>query len=117
MNRLLVLTRPELLNGFRLAGVEAWAAEDVQSAMRQLAAWLETGEDCLLAVDESFLLKMDPAFTRRLESDEHALLIAIPSGEGLAEAVYQRNRIAELTRRAIGFHSIFKTEASEEEER
>lgn len=115
MNRLLVLTRPELLNGFRLAGVEAWAAEDVQGAVQILSGWLASGDDCLLAVDEAFLQKMEPAFTRRLENDEHALLIAIPTGDRLAEAVYQRNRIAELTRRAIGFHSIFKSEPSEEE--
>jgi vacuolar-type H+-ATPase subunit F/Vma7 len=117
LNRLQVITRPELLDGFRLAGVEAWAAEDVRCAMQRIQTCLESGEDCLLAVDEAFLQKMDPAFTHRLENDEHVLLIAIPSGDVLTEAVYQRNRIAELTRRAIGFHSIFKTERTEDNQK
>lgn len=114
MNRLMVITRPELVDGFSLAGVEAWAAEDVHSAAQRIQDCLDLGEDCLLAVDEAFLQKMEPSILRQLENDNHVLCIAIPGSEGLAEAVYQRNRIAELTRRAIGFHSIFKTEPVEE---
>lgn len=114
MNRLMVITRPELVDGFSLAGVEAWAAEDVRSAVGQIQACLDSGEDSLLAVDEAFLRQMDADFLRRIEMDSHVFMIAIPGGEGLEEAVYQRNRIAEIARRAVGFHSIFKTEPVED---
>lgn len=114
MSRLLVITRPELLTGFALAGVEAFAAPDVETAVELIEGWLSSGEDALLAIDDSLLAGMDARTLHRLEAAEHLPFLAIPNGVGAAQAVFRRKRISELTRRAIGFHSVFKTEKSEE---
>ena len=116
MSRLLVVTRPELAVGFSLAGVEAYPAPDVETAVELIEGWLDAGESGLLAVDDGLLAKMDPKFLRRLESAEQMPFLAIPGGEGAGEAVYRHRRISDLTRRAVGFHSIFKTEKPEEKQ-
>jgi vacuolar-type H+-ATPase subunit F/Vma7 len=113
MSRLLVVTRPELVDGFSLAGVEAYGAPDVETAVELIEGWLKTGESGLLAVDDALLAGMDPRFVRRLDAAERMPFLAIPGGEGAGEAVYRHRRISELTRRAVGFHSIFKTEKTE----
>jgi vacuolar-type H+-ATPase subunit F/Vma7 len=117
MSRLLVIIRPELAAGFALAGVEAFPAADVETAVEQIEAWLRSKESGLLAIDEALLEKMDPAFLRRLEAAEHLPFIAIPGGYGADDVIFRRRRISELTRRAIGFHSIFQSDKTEAEEK
>jgi vacuolar-type H+-ATPase subunit F/Vma7 len=116
LSRLLVITRPELAAGFLLAGVEAFPAADVETAVELIEGWLDTGEDGLLVVDDGLLAKMAPAFLRRMEAAVQLPFLAIPGGEGAGEVVYRHKRISDLTRRAIGFHSIFKTEKPEEKQ-
>lgn len=117
MSRLLVVTRPELLSGFALAGVEVFPAPDVESAVDFINELLSRDEACLLAIDDGLLEKMDPTFIRRLEASEQMPFLAIPGGQGAEEVLFRRRRISELTRRTIGFHSIFKTEKEEPREK
>jgi vacuolar-type H+-ATPase subunit F/Vma7 len=116
MSRLLVIIRPELVTGFHLAGVEAFPAADIETAMEFIEDLLQSGESCLLAVDDGLLAKMDPRFIRRLEASDQILFIAIPGGFGVDEIVFRRQRISEFTRQAIGFHSVFKSDKAEKEE-
>lgn len=117
MSRLLVIVRPELITGFFLAGVEAFPAADVETAVEQIEQWLDAGEAGLLAVEDVLLDKMDAKFLRRLEAAEQMPFLSIPGGAGAEEVVFRQKRISELTRRAIGFHSIFKTEKPEEKKK
>lgn len=117
MTRLLILTRPEMVTGFYLAGVDAFGAEDVESAQELIQSWWEAGEAGLLAVDDGLLAKMEPAFIKRLESYERMPFLAIPGGEPLGREASRKYRIAEMVRRAIGVHITFKGEENEVEER
>ncbi len=110
MSRLLVVTRPSLVPGFHLAGVEAFAAEDAEAAQRLITEWLETNEAGLLAVDDGLLTGFDTTFRRRLEAADQLPHLAIPGGEPLGPAGSRRRQIAELIRRAIGFHITFRGE-------
>jgi V/A-type H+-transporting ATPase subunit F len=112
MSRLLVVTRPSLAPGFRLAGVEAFAAEDAEQATSLIAEWLEAGEAALLAMDDGLLEGLEPGFRRRLESANQLPFLAIPGGEPLSPMRARRGHIAEMLRRAIGFHITFKGEAA-----
>jgi len=113
MSRLIVVTSPDLAVGFNLAGVETFAAADVETAAEWIEAWLASKEQGLLAIDDGLLARMRPGLIRRLEASDQTFFLAIPGGQGPGEAVFRQRRIAELTRRAIGFHSIFKTEKTE----
>jgi len=108
MSQLFVLTRPALVPGFQLAGVEAHGAEDVETAQELITKWLEAGEAGLLAIDDGLLDHMDAIFLKRLSASEHFLYLAIPGGKPLGPEASQRHRITALIRKAIGFHITFK---------
>ena len=55
MGHLFVLTRPDQVTGFRLAGVDAYAAEDVETAQELVESWMAAEEGGLLAIDDGLL--------------------------------------------------------------
>lgn len=110
MSRLLILTRPPLVPGFRLAGVDAYGAEDVESAQELIEGWLMAKETGLLAIDDGLLEHMDSSFVKDLEASENLPYLVIPGGGPLGPEISRRHRIAEMIRRAIGFHITFKGE-------
>jgi len=113
MSRLLVVTRPDLVNGFHLAGVEAFAAADVEAARQLIAKWLESGETGLLAVDEELLSDFDAAFRQRLAEAEQLPHLALPAGRLADKTQSSRRRIAALLRHAVGVHITFQGEQTE----
>ena len=110
MSQLFVLTRPSLVTGFQLAGIDAYCAEDVETAQELINKWLSPGEVGLLAIDDGLLAHMDTAFLKRLDASENLPYLAIPGGQPLGPEASQRYRIAAMIRRAIGFHITFKGE-------
>jgi vacuolar-type H+-ATPase subunit F/Vma7 len=113
MSHLLIVTRPSLVAGFHLSGVEAFAAQDVASAQELIGGWLDEGEQGLLAIDEDYLAHMDTDFIKRLQAATHLPHLAIP-GEGWpGPESSRRTRIAAMIRRAIGFHITFRGEEHE----
>ena len=108
MSQLFIITRPALVTGFQLAGVNAYGAEDVESAQELIDKWLDAGEVGLLAIDDGLLAHMDATFLRRLDAYENLPYLAIPGGRELGAEASRRHRIAALIRQAIGFHITFK---------
>jgi vacuolar-type H+-ATPase subunit F/Vma7 len=117
MTRLLVITRPELVAGFYLSGVDAHGVEDVESAQELIQSWWEAGEAGLMAIDDGILEKMEPSFVLRMEAYEKMPYLAIPGGEPLGPEASRKHRIAEIIRRAVGVHITFKGEVSEVDEK
>jgi vacuolar-type H+-ATPase subunit F/Vma7 len=113
MSRLIVVTRKELIPGFRLAGVEAYGAEDVETAQELIEAWMENDEVNLLAIDDGLMEGLETAFVKRLAACEHLPHLVIPGGKPLGPEGSRRYRVAEMIRRAIGFHITFKGEEAE----
>jgi vacuolar-type H+-ATPase subunit F/Vma7 len=114
MSRLLVVTRPSLVAGFHLAGVNAYGMEDIQTDLELLTSWLEAGEVGLLAIDDGLLEQIPPAFIQRLESVFQVPYLAIPGGGSVAPGTSRRQRLARTIRQAIGFHITFRGEEAEE---
>jgi vacuolar-type H+-ATPase subunit F/Vma7 len=110
MSRLLVVTRPGLVAGFHLAGVDAFGAEDARAAQKLIARWLDMGERGLLAIDESLLAGLDPAFRQRLSRAEQLLYLALPGGDPESTSLNGRHYISALLRQALGFHITFRSE-------
>jgi vacuolar-type H+-ATPase subunit F/Vma7 len=117
MSRLLVVTRPELVPGFQLAGVDAYAARDVETAQELIETWLSSDEEILLAIDDGLAGRMDPSFIRRLDMADKVPYLVIPGGRPLGREASRRYQIAEMIRRAIGVHITFKGEDRQEASR
>jgi vacuolar-type H+-ATPase subunit F/Vma7 len=115
MSQLLVITRPSLVPGFQLAGVDAYGVDDVEAAQGLIEKWIIAGEADLLAIDDGLLAHMDANFLKHLDASEHLLYLAIPGGVALGPEVSQRHRITTMIRRAIGFHITFKGEQESSE--
>lgn len=107
MSRLLVLVNPSLVTGFHLAGVEAYGAEDVESAQQMVEGRLQSGEPALIAIEEELLIRMDPELIKRLDGSEALLYVAIPGGVSAAYPQTRRARISRMIQRAIGVHIAF----------
>lgn len=115
MSQLLIVCRSALLPGFQLAGVEAYAADDAAAAQKLIGRWLNESTAGLLAIDESLLAQIDTAFRRRMDAAQQLPYLALPSGEPLPpEAAAPENVIAEMIRKATGFHITFQREANHE---
>lgn len=112
MSRLLVITRPALAAGFRMAGVEAFPAEDAESAQEALEGQLNSPEINLVAIDDGLLALMDPIFRKRLDLSSQLFYVALPGGRPLGPEALRRHRIAEMIHKAIGFHITFRDETN-----
>jgi vacuolar-type H+-ATPase subunit F/Vma7 len=110
MSELLIVTSPTLVTGFRLAGVNAFAAADAQEAQALIGRWLNEEESGLLAVDEELLAALDPAFVQRMAAAEQLPYLALPSGRATGPEHSGHSRIVELLRQAIGFQISFRGE-------
>lgn len=116
MSRLLVVTQPALVAGFHLAGVEAFAADDAEEAQQLIAKWLDNGETGLLAIDEELLADFDSTFQQRLAAADQLPHLPLPSGRSRSaeESILSgRRHIAEMLRKAVGFHITFTGEQTE----
>ena len=80
MSRFIVITRPDLADGFRLAGVETFAINEVKEAEKLIAPWLEKHDDLLIAMDDGIFKKMDKCLIDRMYASSQILLVTIPDG-------------------------------------
>lgn len=108
MSRFVVLARPSLVTGFRLAGVEAFAAEEAGDAQRLIEKWLVAEEDILLALDDGLLERLPDALVRRMQAARSLLYVSIPGGGELRPGVSRQQQIARMLRQAIGFSITFR---------
>jgi len=110
MGRLMVITTPDLETGFRLAGVETFGVKSADEAERVLRGFLEGEEASLIVVRQDLLQDMSPRLQRQTEMSYSPVVMSIPGGTPAAMRGTRRQHIAELIRRAIGFHIVFDAE-------
>ncbi len=110
----MIITTPDLVPGFQLAGAEAFAVESAEEAERVLHKLLEGGEASLIVVRQDLLQAMPPRLQRQIEASYRPVVMAIPGGTPATLVEEHRRHITELIRRAIGFHITFGTEGDRE---
>jgi vacuolar-type H+-ATPase subunit F/Vma7 len=110
MSRFVVITQPDLADGFRLAGVETFAINEVEEAEKLIAPWLEKKDDLLIALDDGIFKKMDKSLIDRMYSSSHILLVTIPDGPLHGGENTRKQRLFEMIRHATGIKFSFKGE-------
>jgi vacuolar-type H+-ATPase subunit F/Vma7 len=117
MGRLMVITTPDLAPGFQLAGVEAFAVENVNQAEAILEELLTGDEASLIVVRQGLLEAMGTRLQHQVRRSYRPAVIAIPGSIPTITASGRRQRyISELIRRAIGFRITFGSARPETED-
>jgi len=87
--------------------VQAYAARNTEEAIKLVIAWLDSGENGLLAIDETLLAEFGDEVRQRMDDAEQLPYLALPSGEPATTAVPVQHFVAEMIRRTVGFQLSF----------
>jgi vacuolar-type H+-ATPase subunit F/Vma7 len=110
VSRFIVITRPDLADGFRLAGVETIAVNNAEEVVSIITPWLEKKDDLLIAMDDGIFSLMDKGFIGRIYAASHILLVTIPDGPIQRGENTRKERLFEMIRHATGIKFSFKGE-------
>lgn len=110
MRKLVVVTRLDQVNGFRLAGINAMGVEHVRDVAELIQTWLKNKDEILLALDDSFFSALDPKLINQIYATDKMLLVTIPDGPVSGAEASRKGRIFEMIRHATGAQIRFKGE-------
>lgn len=102
-DRVLVLCRPAIAGGFRLAGFEPVEAEGGPEGARRLAALLDEQDAGVLLVQEDFYAALPEVERRGLARRSLPLVVPFPAPTRTPAVEGLDAFIAELLRQAIGY--------------
>ncbi|MBM3138089.1 MAG: hypothetical protein FJZ98_07870 [Chloroflexi bacterium] len=110
MRRLVVIVRPDQVNGYRLAGLEALGMDDPETINRVLRSWINNQEEILLALGDSLFNMIQTDLVEKIHKSNTMLLVTIPDGPvSIAERARQQ-KIFDTIRHATGLPIRFKGE-------
>lgn len=110
MRRLLVMVRPDQVNGYRLAGLEAFGVDDHEALNSVVGLWLKRKDEILLALGDSLFPLLDEDLVDKIYHSNEMLLVTIPDGPVSAGEKARQKRIFETIRHATGAQIRFKGE-------
>jgi vacuolar-type H+-ATPase subunit F/Vma7 len=111
MERLVVITTPELESGYRLAGVTTLPAASPAEAAAAVEGLLATGsERGVLAVHEPFFNAFEESLRKNLERNAAPLAVPVPAGTGEAAFEERRTRLRRMLWQAVGYEITFEAE-------
>lgn len=112
MSRLVVVARPAVADGFRLAGCETHAAEPGERSTALLRAVAERPDVGLLLVTADCWVAAPEGVREALEQRDLPVVLPIPAGA--AEGAPSKEQLlAEMLARAIGFRIRLATGGEE----
>jgi len=110
MRRLVIIVRPDQVNGYRLAGLEALGVDDPEYINRVVRSWINNHEEILLALGDSLFTMIQQDLVDRIHSSNTMLLVTIPDGPVSLAKQARQQRIFETIRHATGVPIRFKGE-------
>jgi vacuolar-type H+-ATPase subunit F/Vma7 len=105
--RLVVISPPELENGFLLGGVEVIPARNAFDADAAIHRLFEAGTTGVIAVYEPFLAALPEPRRGRLDRSIMPVVVPLPTGLEGDAASDRRARLMARLQRAIGFRVTF----------
>lgn len=108
MQRLCVVARPDLVDGFRLAGAEVHPAPSPELATEVLRALLRRPDVGLIALDADYYSGLDNRLRRQVDRSTFPIVVALPVGRALETGERRSAYVAELIQRAIGLKMAVK---------
>ncbi len=110
MNKMIVITKSDQVDGFRLAGVDAIGVDDIESVEGLINTWLKDKEQVLLALDDGLFSMLDKDLVKKVYASDELMLVTIPDRVMTGGENMRRNQIYEMIRHATGVQIRFKGE-------
>jgi vacuolar-type H+-ATPase subunit F/Vma7 len=110
-SKVIIITNPELISGFRLAGVEVHEARNSVEAGAIISRVLRIGREFgIIGIDEDLAAGLDPSLQEELEAAGIPLLIPFSTAGiyGLEKRRREEDYTDNLIRSAIGYHIKIK---------
>jgi vacuolar-type H+-ATPase subunit F/Vma7 len=112
MNKMIVITKTDQVDGFRLAGVDAIGVDDVQTVEEMIKTWLGKHEPLLLALDDDLFSRLEGDLKKRIYASDEMLLVTIPDKILPDGDRMRKQHIYEMIRHATGVQIRFKGESN-----
>lgn len=112
MNKMVVLTKSDQVDGFRLAGVDAIGVDDGEAVENLIKSWLKKKEEILLALDDGLFSLLSSDLIRRIYASNEMLLVTIPDKLISGGEKTRKKQIYEMIRHATGVQIRFKGESN-----
>jgi vacuolar-type H+-ATPase subunit F/Vma7 len=111
MSRLIVLTTPDIVPGYRLAGASTVPVVSTEEAASELLSLVdERGERGVIAIHEPFHLALDRDLRRRFDETTEPLVVPLPAGEPGEGDGGRRERLVKMLWQAVGYEITFDAE-------
>ncbi len=112
MNKMIILTRTEYVDGFKLAGVDVIGVDDVETVEHLVLSWLKKKEEILLAINDDLFSKLTPNLIKQIYASNEMLLVTIPDKSASEGGKVHNKQIYEMIRHATGVQIHFKGESN-----
>jgi vacuolar-type H+-ATPase subunit F/Vma7 len=110
MNKMIVLTKSDQVDGFRLAGVDAIGVDDIETLKDMIKTWLNKKEEILLALDDDLFAELSDDLKKQIYASDEMLLVTIPDKILPESDRTRKQHIYEMIRHATGVQIRFKGE-------
>lgn len=110
MTHMIIITKPEMADGFRLTGVDVRAVESAQDASQIIHGLISGKEAVILAIDDGLLGQLDPILIKQIYRSDKTFLVTMPEGPMRVGEITHMNRIYDMIRHATGVQIKFKGE-------
>jgi len=108
MARLCVVAKPDLVDGFRLAGAEVHLAPSPELAAEIVRALLRRPDVGLIVLDADYYSGLDDRLRRQVDRSASPIVVALPVGRPVGSGESRSAHVAELIQRAIGLRMAVK---------
>lgn len=103
MSRLVIVTNPENANGFRLAGVEVFEADDWSKAKALLTDFINDDSVGIVGIDEDLMELIDDRLKDKINKLYKPVVIPIPSKKTVALSDARTAYVQDIIKQAVGF--------------
>lgn len=112
MTHMIIITKPEMADGFRLSGVDVRAIDCVEDAAEIITGLLAGKEPVVLAIDDGIFDQLNPMLIKQAYKSDKTLLVTIPEGTMRIDEIKRMDRVYDMIRHATGVQIKFKGESN-----
>lgn len=110
MTHMIIITSPEMADGYSLSGVDVRPVHDVHDAAKIFTSLLCGREPVVLAIDDGIFNQLDHVLIKQVHKSDKILLVTMPEGPMRVGEIKRMDLVYDMIRHATGIRIKFKGE-------